>query len=47
MPGLFEKLRQYISEDKPYFFEEAKKLLIEYHIPTGESCRQMKIRDYV
>ena len=42
-----KKLRQYISEDKPYFLKEAKKPLIEYYIPTGESCRQMKIRDYV
>ena len=42
-----KKLKQYVSEDKSYFFEEAKKLLIEYYIPTGESCRQMKIRDYV
>lgn len=41
-----EKLRHYISEDKPYLFEEANKFLIEYFLPLGESCRQLKIRDY-
>ena len=38
-----EKMRNYISEDKPYFFYETKKLLIEYYIPIGESTRRLKI----
>ena len=38
-----EKMRNYISEDKPYFFYETKKNLIEYYIPIGESTRRLKI----
>ena len=42
MFGLHRKMRNYISEDKPHFFDEAKKLLIQYHITIGESTRHLK-----
>ena len=39
-----EKIRQYVTEDKPYFFNEAKKLLFQYCIPIAENNRRLKIR---
>lgn len=38
-----EKTINYVSEDKPYFFDKAKMLLIQYYIPIGESTRRLKI----
>ena len=38
------KIRNYVSEDNSYFFNEAKKLLIRYYIPIGESSRRLKIQ---
>ena len=38
-----EKIRNYVSADKPYFFDEVKKLFIQYYIPIGESTRRLKI----
>ena len=38
-----KKIQQYVSEDKPYFFDEAKKILIQYYIPVGDSTREMAI----
>lgn len=37
-----KNIRQYVTEDKPYFFHEGKKLLIQYYITVTESCRQIK-----
>ena len=36
-------IQQYVSENKPYFFDEAKKLFIQYYIPVGNSTREMTI----
>ena len=40
-----EKIRQYVTEDKPYFFNEAKKLLFQYYIPIAENNRRLKIQE--
>ena len=40
-------IKKYVTKDKPYFFDEAKKLLIEYYIPISESCREMRIENRV
>ena len=40
-----EKIRQYVTEDKPYFFNEAKKLLFQYCIPIAENNRRLKIQE--
>ena len=38
-------LRQHVTEERSYFFDEAKKLLIQYYIPVTESAREMKVEN--
>lgn len=40
-----QKLSQYVSEDKPYFFDEAKKTFIQYYIPVGDTNREIIVSD--
>ena len=41
--AFLKKIQQYVSEDKPYFFGEAKKIVIQYYIPVGDSTLEMTI----
>ena len=38
-------LRQHVTEERSYFFDEAKKFLIQYYIPVTESAREMKVEN--
>ena len=40
-------IKKYVTEDKPYFFDEAKKLLIQYFIAISKSYREMRIENRV
>ena len=40
-------IRQYITEDKSFFFNEAKKMLILYYIPIVESACLMAIENHI
>ena len=40
-------IRQYVTEDKSFFFDETKKMLIQYYIPIGESARHMAIENTI
>ena len=39
--------RQYVIEDKSFFFNETKKMLIQYYIPIVESPRLMAIENHI
>ena len=38
-------LRKHVTEERSYFLDEAKKLLIQYCIPVTESAREMRVEN--
>ena len=36
-----KNIRRHVIEDKSFFFDEAKKMLIQYYIPISGSHREM------